>query len=451
MQTEQKNEIRLRWQPAIRYDGRSELLVDCFNPETGRASLCSLTLHQYLAAWNDRLLAFQKEGTTKPDHLPMPEDVLAYLEHKQQSVCVAPQSKDKYRATLADIVANTIDGGTRRSAEAIVPVPRPQSVFLTRPALLMAPVAQKQSVALPSVKATQEPSVYENRRRKYSNTIEVLEQCVHDLRQNRCEELCASGQTVSVDMVQLDAREVFEAAAKVSRMTPKGVATVFYRKIPKETQIAWLIGINTVKQTRSEIKFSILLQVRDEFRKLGCEAPRKKELIESAAKLLGMTLASTATYIYDRLTEKQVTQLDLRLPPRTRVEQIAILKHVRNRMRLENRPAPRIIDLARAAVPLLEQKFSSIRTLISSLDESIKKELDLVEFDDVFFATNPEVVRQGLLGALAVLNLRKKELTVHNLRMVLQVPLVALEAYLARHKDIAALLGTSKKLKTASE
>ena len=231
------------------------------------------------------------------------------------------------------------------------------------------------------------------------------------------------------------------AAARMLRMTPNGLRTFYSKSVPVDTKTRLLYGENRRKVTRSEIKFGILMRVREQMRKDGDPAPTKKELAIAAAKPLGMTLFSTQTYIYDRLKASEVAALGLKGRFMTRNEQVTVLRRLRQEMKDSGLPVPRQSDLAEAAAPLLRQKVDSVRSLIVTLSPEIKRELEFIGCRSrMLVGLDAATIREGFVGAIAVLKLRRAAVTAPNLRKVLRLKSAVVESYLSEHSDIAALL-----------
>lgn len=283
---------------------------------------------------------------------------------------------------------------------------------------------------------------YEKKRRKPNIKLVALEEAAVELRsekmslQPKLAELELDEQDIQLTKCELIAR----AADKLS-MTCSGLSTHFYRSIPEETKARWLYGRLGRKRTRSEIKFDILMQVREQFRKKGGVAPRKKELAEVAAEPLGMTLNSTRTYIYDRLTPEQVEALKLRSRFLSRSEQIKVLKKVRREIQEKGLPSPSARDLAEAAAPLLMQKVNSVCTLIGNLNEEVKNTLELSgSRSGTLVGIDPIVVHNAFIGAVAILKFRNLSLTSESLRLVLKLKLEVIDSYLSEHLEVKTLL-----------
>ena len=101
------------WRPQSRLGGSVEIVLNFYHPLTGRETFGSLSPTEYLEAWTERRLSFQRDETPKPDHLPTPEQVEEFLRHKGTSlsaeVAVSLRQR-KLQAELRNAVANTISG-----------------------------------------------------------------------------------------------------------------------------------------------------------------------------------------------------------------------------------------------------------------------------------------------------------------------------------------------------
>jgi hypothetical protein len=242
--------------------------------------------------------------------------------------------------------------------------------------------------------------------------------------------------------------DLVRATASVLEMNVWSLRTFFQRDIPKETKREMLYLEGGPKPTRGEIKFATLMHIRDEMRKAGLPAPNKKELIDAAVKPLGMLRSSVSIYVYERLTKEQTQALEFAPPPKplfTEAEQLAVLKKIRKEMKEKGLPAPRQIDLAAAAAPVLKQKETSIRTLINKLPKEVKDELDFAQSRARSLVDlEPDLIKAGFLGAIAVLKLRRMPLTAFNLRIVLRLKPAVIEKYLADNPSVRELLTTAK-------
>ena len=423
------------WRPQSRLGGSVEIVLNFYHPLTGRETFGSLSPTEYLEAWTERRLSFQIDGTPKPDHLPTPEQVEEFLRHKGTSlsaeVAVSLRQR-KLQAELRNAVANTISGTQAVAA----PVPTDSSVVTGSEDEVLeidSPVPTEASV----------PALFfERRRRTSAEKYAVLELAVSQLRKEKQHDLVAQGVlSARPEDAQLEVSELVMRAAQLLHMSQSGLKTYLYRSVAKETIVRWLQGKHGRTLTRKELKFEILLRVREALREKGGLAPRKKELAEAAAPALEMTLASTCTYIYDRLTGEEVAQLDLRIPPRTKVEQLAVLVHVRTWMKEQKQPAPRISDLARIAAPYLGHTMASVRTLITNMSEEEQEKLELQKGPVSAFCGLDEVTtRDGFLGALAVLRMKQILPTIKNLQDVLKISRPDIELYLSLHPDIEHLI-----------
>lgn len=366
------------------------------------------------------------------------------------------------RGSQANPVTNIETGTCDEHAGGIQPEPLLRPVANARAKPVVAPrdwgkrpVARKEEVSqnpqpymhiekekLPAETMTGSVPVFEKRRRTPSEKLAALEKAAAELRKEKLQRYPPDLEPEpSEEAIELHLRELIELAAQKLRMTYTGLKTHFYRSVPEETKARWLYGSFGRKRTRAEIKFDILMHVREQLRKKVGLVPRKKELAEAAAKPLGMTLDSTRTYIYDRLTAEEVAALDLREKFLSPAKQTEILKSVRQEMRDQGKPAPRPVDLARAAAPLLRQKTTSVRTLLGRLDETTKCELEFLGSRSSMLAgVDPNTVREGFRGAIAVLKLRKLPLTTENLQLVLKFKSEVIKSYLSENPDVQALL-----------
>ena len=316
---------------------------------------------------------------------------------------------------------------------------RPASLNEKKPGVIL-PTVRKEEVrveeSIPAVsEVTLVPVAFEKKRRKPAEKLTALEQAAAEL---RMEETAKQPEGAERD-IQLTARELISRAAEKLRMSWTGLSTYFYRSVPAEIRDRWLYSKR--KRTRGEIKFEILMQVREQLRQKGGAVPRKKELAEAAAKPLGMTLDSARTYIYDRLTPEEVKALDLRGRFLSLVEQVDMLKCVRKEMKEKGLPPPRSKELAETAAPLLRQKVNSVKTLIGSLSEEIKEELELSESRSGMLAgVDPALVQEAFIGAVAILKLRRMPLTTESLRLVLKLKPQVVTLYLNEHPEVKELL-----------
>lgn len=240
---------------------------------------------------------------------------------------------------------------------------------------------------------------------------------------------------------QLLVKDLIEAAAHQLGMSVSGLRAFYARYVTPEIKARLLYGESGRKVTRAEAKFRILMQVRDEMRERGEPSPNKKELALAAAKRLGMTPNSAQGYVYDDLTQEQVELLEFAEQFLTLDQQIAVLKQVRQGMRERGLPAPLQTELAKAAAPLLRQKPTSVRTLIRRLDAAVRAQLKLSgSHSRKLVGVEPDIIREGFLGAIAVLRLRTTPLTISNLRQLLKLKPVVVKSYLEENPDIRALL-----------
>ncbi len=277
------------------------------------------------------------------------------------------------------------------------------------------------------------PPPFEKRKRSAAEKTAVLEEVSAELRKGK---------------THLETSELIEAAAKKLRMTPSGLR-VFWCRMPKEDVRRLLYGKDGKKITPKEKKFAILMKLREEMRAAGKPAPMKRELAALAAEKLGMKVISAEVFIYEKLTKEQKGLLEFAAPPQETAmkleDQIAILKRIRQEMRDKGLPAPRQVDLARAAVPFLKQQESSIRTLINRLSKEVKKELDFMQSHSrMLVGLEPKVVREGFVGAVAVLKLRQLPVTTENLQVVLRLTPAVVEKYLADNPSVRVLLDDTK-------
>lgn len=244
------------------------------------------------------------------------------------------------------------------------------------------------------------------------------------------------------DPRQFTPASLMTAVAKQLGVPEGGIKTHWNRYLSAEQRRYLLYGKKGKKITQTESKFGIAMQLRAEIRARGEPAPTKSEFIPLVAKRLGLTEQSTATYIYERLSGDQKAQLDFGLPGNysgyTCEEQIGILKIVRKEMKDAGLPAPRHTDLAIAAAPRLKQKVDSVRTFITSLSAELKEELEFLQSRSAKLnGLSAFHVKEGFLGAFAVLRLRKMKLSSRNLQKILNMKRPVIESYLAEHPDIA--------------
>ncbi len=227
------------------------------------------------------------------------------------------------------------------------------------------------------------------------------------------------------------------AVAKKLNAAVSAIKTHWNRYLSNEQRTFLLYGEKGKKKTRAEEKFAILLKLRAEMRAAGKSAPTKSEFIPLAAPLLGMTKQSTSTYIYERLTDVEKEKLDFAPAGLTFDEQVAILKLARREMKDKGLPPPRRVDLAIAAAPRLKQKRDSVRTLIGSLSNELKEELELAGTRSAKLSgLSAFHVREGFLGSISVLRLRKMKLTIRNMEKVLQMKRAVIESYLKENPDV---------------
>lgn len=390
---------------------RETVVVNAYRDRTGRVELMEVTWKEYVVLHDKGYLKFQRDKAERPEHLPS-RDTAARWAHANHP---PPKKENGWGESM-------VERPVFKRAHVLAPVPKvdPPSPTVPKPSLVS--TIQKTT---PEIQPAA-PVEFEKRRRTAAEKFAVLEATAAELRKQK-------GALLAHDLVA--------AAAKKLRMSYTGLSTHFYRSVPDEIKTRWLYGEAGRALTRKEIKFGILLRVREEMRKRGEPKPRKKELALAAAKPLGMKLNSTRTYIYDRLTKAEVKALDLRKQFLSFDEQVAVLKSVRQKMKEEGKPAPRHVDLAKAAAPLLKQKVSSVRTLIGSLSEELKTELEFLgSHSSAFAGRDPAEIQAGFMGAIAVLKFRRAPITAETIRLTLRLKPRVVEAYLAEHPELKVLM-----------
>ncbi len=447
------------WRPNKRPDGSIEICTNVRHPTTRRIGFAGLTVPEYLKAWEEGRLQFQIDDKLRPSNCPTPEEVRSVLstlaQPKASSAVVRPKEQRKALTEFEKAWLATVDPppplkDTVKVEEEIETVPLEEIVEISTLQPVEVEKVEEPVVATPDVVEPSEEDepevVFEKRRRKPEVKLAALEEAAAELRKEKFQAQPENAEPKLEEQdFQLEGHELIARAAKKLRMSYTGLSTHFYRSVAQETKARWLYGKLGRKRTRAEIKFGILMQVREQFRKKGGPAPRKKELAEAAAGPLGMKLDSTRTYIYDRLKPEEVKALDLRGQFLSLSEQIEVLKNVRKEMKEKGLPAPRPTDLAKAAAPLLRQEVNSVRTLIGGLSEETKAELEFLGTQSNMLATRePAVIREGFLGAIAVLKFRKLPLTVANIHSVLKFELEAIRSYLRENPDLTALLENEK-------
>jgi hypothetical protein len=109
-------------------------------------------------------------------------------------------------------------------------------------------------------------------------------------------------------------------------------------------------------------------------------------------------------------------------------------------------PPPRQIDLAEAAAARLGMKVDSARAFISDLSWKVKNELDLLQSrSGRLKGLDPTLIREGFLGAFAVLKVRRLPATMDNLRLVLRLKSDVIKSYLDHSPDIKAIVTKARK------
>mgnify|MGYP003393337274 CR=1 FL=1 len=454
----------LPWRPQRRFDGSVEIYVNFYHPVTMRITSRSLTPQEYLAMWDESALQFQKEGKSKPEHLPTREQVEEFLAVPQESTpkasvrTVQPTVMQRMRPAVLPTVRSRIPVTVERmrqpavrtriaqakvdmhaNKEPVLLIPEPETELPTL-VIEQSRSPEKSSISTEYAKSA---GVVNKPRRKFDEKMVVLEAVASELRTKVRDHLrVETGKEPLEDHVQITVSELLTHSAARLAMGLNGVRSFFHRSVPLETRKQWLYGPSGCKRFRSTIKFEILMHTREELRNNGGQKPRKKELAEAAAQSLGMTLKSTNTYVYEKLTPKQREALDLRKSPLTAAEKVEILLRVLDWMKKEKYPQPRMMDLAREAAPFLHMKSISTFSLIRRVfNEERRRELGLAEnTSGAFIGISPDVVREGLLGAFAVLRLKQRRPTLRNLRIVLVLARNTVQRYLDRHPDIAAMV-----------
>ena len=403
---------------------KKTVLVNAYRERTGRVEFIEVTWEEYLELYDRKFLKFLRDGTPRPDHLPDRETAQRWASIKTPDIPEKPKNTGW---------GESFAGNLKRNLKPRVPKPPSRPIVVEEvpePEIIPEVVPEELDLeVVADLPVQDEPLVVVQKRRTAAEKIQELEKTALELKEKRR---------------SFTAADLFRATAKRIGMNPWSLRTFFQRDLPKETRDRMLLGEAGKQPSRAEEKFAILMRVRDEMRKAGKPAPNKKELIDAAAKPLGMLRSSASIYVYEKLTEAQTIALEFRPPPAplfTEAEQLAVLKRIRKEMRDKGLPAPRQIDLAAAAVPILKQKETSIRTLINKLSKEEKEELDFMQSRSrSLVGLSPEVIREGFIGAIAVLKLRRVPLTTFNLRIVLRLKPAVIEKYLADNPDIAALL-----------
>jgi hypothetical protein len=370
---------------------KATVLVNAYRQKTGRIELMEVTWKEYVDLYDKGWLKFQQPPQTeRPEHLPDRATAAVWAG-------IGPPVPEELPAQEEpEIVEEIPEEGTEEEVEEL-------SLSDKKP------------------------------RSKSSHKLAAMQEVSVQLRRHK---------------LQLTATELIEATAEKLDVPVTTVKIFYDRDLPKEAKPALLYGVGGKRVTRSQIKFRILLETREVMRKENPSyKPYKKELITRAYKLLGMTFDSASVYVYERLNEEQTKALDLGVAPNqtglTLEEQIAVLKRVRREMTQRSLLAPRQVDLAKAAATALKMTVDSVRTLIVSLSEADKLELDFLQNRTRMLAGQKiETIRAGFLGAIAVLRLRKLPITKVNLRQVLKVKLTMIDLVLADHPDINALVDT---------
>jgi hypothetical protein len=333
--------------------------------------------------------------------------------------CVAHNCQSPWRVALtpcSDVPVQPAPVITPAPGPATAPLvvaPTPIAIPVPQPTIMeVPPEPEKPKVVIGRGKVLQG---MDDRGRK---NIAVLEEASASLRKQKS---------------QIRVCELIETAALALGMSQSGLRAFYARSIPEETKKRWLYGEGGKKVTRADEKFAILARVRGEMRQRGEPSPTKRHLATAAAKLLGMTQLSAEGYIYNRLKPSQARALQFAGID----EQIAVLKRVRQEMREKGLPAPQQTDLATAAAPLLGIRAASVRSLIAGLSQTVLGELEFMGSRACVIAgLDQETVRNGFIGAIAVLRLRKMHLTTLNLRLVLKLRPAVIESYVAENPDI---------------
>ena len=404
--------------------------VNAYRVSTGRVEFMEVTWEEYVELYDRKFLKFLREGTPRPDHLPDRETAKRWASIKTPEIIVKPKNNGWGESFAGKLRPTSKLKSPKPIAPAIIVEEEPEAD--TAPAVVAAeevipevPTHFQEQEELPSIVL---------RRRKKPEKVAALEKVSAELRKNK---------------PQLEIMELLEAAAKELRMTPPGLHRFWLRFLNEDERNRLLYGEGGTKLTRAEEKFAILMALRDKMRKKGKPPPTKAEFIEAAGGLLKITLEATRTYIYSRLTEEQIGLLEFAPPAPplfTKEEQLAIIKGIRQEMRGKGLPAPRQKDLAAAAAPLLKLQESSTVTLINSFGKEVKEELEFVQSRQrTLVGHEATTVREGFLGAIAVLKLRRMPLTAFNLRIVLRLKPAVIDKYLAEHPDIKDLMKGAKK------
>ncbi len=336
---------------------------------------------------------------------------------------------NELRSTVKDVVEYRADSPPEVAMSDPDTEPVVLAVMETPPAVVEAPRRARKTIAKTNATKTETKAVHRIDESKKRTRAE-----------DKLREIALVASAAGADR-NLSAHELISAVAHLLGVSEAAVRTFYTRTLSKEQRAYLRFGDRGTQITRSQQKFAIIVKLRAEIRDSGKVAPTKSEFIPLAAERLGMTHFSTSTYIYERLTDAQKRQLEFGTPTNdsgyTLDEQIGILKIARKEFKDKGLPPPRHIDLANAAAKRLNMKVDSVRTLIVSLSDATKEELELLgSRSNKLGGMSSFHVREGFMGGLAVLRLRKLDLTISNLQKVLQLKRSLMNSILKEYPDI---------------